>query len=150
MESSSMLVSFATKKFTYVLLFQRHFLEVSCEFEPSFRQSKIWYDINYLRGRTTIKSISYDTHKRCYESVFKTLELNFNKNPSTGSRTFVNSKVRMWIFCRHTGTENGVWTPSRRCTQHLSRVKLFEHYRVILHARDCIFSSAQSWSHQMN
>ena len=58
-------------------LFQR--FHVDNEPFPSFKRSADWYDIKFLRGRSPMKSISYDTHKKSYESAFKALNLIFNK-----------------------------------------------------------------------
>ncbi|OWY95705.1 hypothetical protein PHMEG_00034222, partial [Phytophthora megakarya] len=46
---------------------------------PSFKKAKDWYDIKLLRGRHRTKSITYDTHKKSYEGVFKHLGFSFNK-----------------------------------------------------------------------
>ncbi|POM81218.1 Hypothetical protein PHPALM_844 [Phytophthora palmivora] len=58
-------------------LFER--FHVDLEPFPSFRQSQDWYDIKFLRGRNRKTSISYNTHKQCYEKVFDHLGLTFNK-----------------------------------------------------------------------
>lgn len=72
---------------------------------PSFQQSRDWYDIKFLCGKTRTRSISYETHKKSYEAVFKHLGLTFNKkthiNRQQGVRQLESADVDISQTRRH-------------------------------------------------
>ncbi|OWZ20999.1 hypothetical protein PHMEG_0004520 [Phytophthora megakarya] len=98
-------------------LFERFHIDL--EPFPSFKSSREWYDIKFLRGKNRTKSISYETHKTAYEAVFSRLGLTFNKKTSTDNKESGSLKVPMLIFLKQDGTDGGGWIRSKPCIQHL-------------------------------
>jgi len=84
-------------------LFER--FHVTLEPFPSFRSSRDWYDVKFLCGKNRTKSISYETHKSCYEAVFAHLGLTFNKkthiNRQQGVRQLESADVDISQTRRH-------------------------------------------------
>jgi len=88
---------------TALYLFER--FHVDNEIFPDMRASEHWYDIKFLRGRNKLKSMSYEVHKKSFETVFQTLGLCFNKkthiNRQQGVRELENADVDVSQTRRH-------------------------------------------------
>lgn len=84
-------------------LFERFHLDKECF--PDLRASSHWYDLKLLRGRDKKAAISYQVHKKSFETVFNSLGLTFNKkthiNRQQGVRELENADVDVSQTRRH-------------------------------------------------